>query len=133
MHGEARPVPAELEAVCRAVLFVMETGVRLNIPHVSCGSVAAIVRAAKERGYDNTTAETCPRYSGHARWRHCWATRTRSVRLTCAVGLDDQILSLALRHREHNAKNTSFTSQHTRKGRTRHCNEAIGSFGGQCD
>ena len=62
VHGEARPVLAEVEAVSRAVLFAMETGVRLNIPHVSCGSVAAIVKAAKDRGYDNITAETCPQY-----------------------------------------------------------------------
>lgn len=34
----------------------------MNIPHVSCGSVAAIVKAAKDRGYDNITAETCPQY-----------------------------------------------------------------------
>lgn len=62
VHGEARPVLAEVEAVSRPVLFAMETGARLNIPHVSCGSVAAIVRAAKERGDDNITAETCPQY-----------------------------------------------------------------------
>lgn len=62
VHGEARPTLAEVEAVSRAVLFAMETGVRLNIPHVSCGSVAAIIKAAKERGYNNITAETCPQY-----------------------------------------------------------------------
>jgi len=62
VHGEARPVLAEAEAVSRAVLFAMETGVRLNIPHVSCGSVAAIVKAAKDQGYHNITAETCPQY-----------------------------------------------------------------------
>jgi dihydroorotase-like cyclic amidohydrolase len=62
VHSLARPVLAEAEAVSRAVLFAMETGVRLNIPHVSCGSVAAIIKAAKERGFDNITAETCPQY-----------------------------------------------------------------------
>jgi len=62
VHGEARPVLAEVEAVSRAVLFAMETGVRLNIPHVSCGSVAAIVKAAKDSGHHNITAETCPQY-----------------------------------------------------------------------
>jgi len=62
VHGASRPVMAEVEAVSRAVLFAMETGVRLNIPHVSCGSVAAVVKAAKERGYHNISAETCPQY-----------------------------------------------------------------------
>ncbi len=62
VHAEARPILAEVEAVSRAVLFAMETGARLNIPHVSCGSVAAIIGAAKERGYNNITAETCPQY-----------------------------------------------------------------------
>ena len=62
VHGESRPVLAEVEAVSRAILFAMETGVRLHIPHVSGGSVAALVKAAKEKGYHNLTAETCPQY-----------------------------------------------------------------------
>ncbi len=62
VHAQARPVLAEAEAVSRAVLFAIETGARLNIPHVSCGSVAAIIKAAKECGYNNITAETCPQY-----------------------------------------------------------------------
>ncbi|MBM4431356.1 MAG: allantoinase AllB [Chloroflexi bacterium] len=62
VHSESRPVLAELEAVSRAILFAMETGVRLHIPHVSGGSVAALVRAAKDKGYRNITAETCPQY-----------------------------------------------------------------------
>jgi allantoinase len=61
-HGEARPVLAEVEAVSKAILMAVETGVRLNIPHVSSGSVAAVVKAAKEKGYGNITAETCPQY-----------------------------------------------------------------------
>ncbi|MBC7262992.1 MAG: amidohydrolase family protein [Chloroflexi bacterium] len=61
-HEDSRPVLAEVEAVSRVVLFAIETGVRLNIPHISSGSAAAIVREAKKRGYRNITAETCPQY-----------------------------------------------------------------------
>jgi len=61
-HPESRPILAEAEAVSRVVQFAIETGARLNIPHVSCGSVAAIIKAAKEAGYRNVTAETCPQY-----------------------------------------------------------------------
>ena len=61
-HGKSRPVIAEVEAVSRVVLFAMETGLRLNIPHISSGSAAAVVREAKDRGYHNITGETCPHY-----------------------------------------------------------------------
>jgi allantoinase len=62
LHGKSRPVLAEVEAVSRTVLFAMETGMRLNIPHISCGSATDIVKEAREKGYDNITAETCPHY-----------------------------------------------------------------------
>jgi allantoinase len=61
-HEASRPVISEVEAVQRVVLFAKETGVRLNIPHLSSGSAAAVVKAAREEGYDNITAETCPHY-----------------------------------------------------------------------
>ena len=62
VHGKSRPVISEVEAVSRVVLLAMETGVRLNIPHISCGSAAAVVRQARDKGYHNITAETCPHY-----------------------------------------------------------------------
>lgn len=62
MHGKSRPVLAEVEAISRTVLFAMETGVRLNIPHISSGSAAAVVKEARDKGYHNITGETCPHY-----------------------------------------------------------------------
>jgi len=62
VHEESRPVISEVEAVSRVVLFAMETGVRLNIPHISSGSATAVIKAAREKGYHNITAETCPHY-----------------------------------------------------------------------
>jgi allantoinase len=61
-HEASRPVLSEVEAVSRVILFAMETGVRLNIPHLSSGSAAAVIKAAQDKGYDNITAETCPHY-----------------------------------------------------------------------
>ena len=61
-HEASRPVLSEVEAISRVVLFAMETGVRLNIPHLSSGSGAAVIKAAQDKGYDNITAETCPHY-----------------------------------------------------------------------
>jgi allantoinase len=62
VHEDSRPVLSEVEAVSRVILFAMETGVRLNIPHLSSGSGAAVIKAAQDKGYDNITAETCPHY-----------------------------------------------------------------------
>ncbi len=62
VHEESRPVLSEVEAVSRVVLFAMETGVRLNIPHLSSGSAAAVVKEAQDKGYGNITVETCPHY-----------------------------------------------------------------------
>jgi len=62
VHEESRPVISEVEAMTRVILLAMETGVRLNIPHISSGSGAAVVREARAKGYHNITAETCPHY-----------------------------------------------------------------------
>ena len=62
LHGRSRPVLSEVEAVSRAVLFAQETGMRLNIPHISSGSATDVVKEARDKGYDNITAETCPHY-----------------------------------------------------------------------
>jgi len=62
VHEESRPVISEVEAITRVILLAMETGVRLNIPHISSGSGAAVVREARVKGYHNITAETCPHY-----------------------------------------------------------------------
>jgi allantoinase len=61
-HESSRPVIAEVEAVSRAILFAQATGVRLNIPHLSCGSAAVKIREARQAGYMNITGETCPQY-----------------------------------------------------------------------
>jgi len=58
---DARPVAAELEAIRRAIDIAAETGCRLHIVHVSCGSGVAIVAEARARGVD-VTCETCPHY-----------------------------------------------------------------------
>ena len=62
VHEESRPVLSEVEAVSRTVLFAMETGCRLNIPHISSGSATAVIKDAKKKGYHNITVETCPQY-----------------------------------------------------------------------
>jgi allantoinase len=62
LHGVSKPILAEIEAASRAILLAAETGVRLNIAHISGGSVAAVLRDAQQRGCHNATGETCPRY-----------------------------------------------------------------------
>lgn len=62
LHEPSRPIEAEQIAVRRAIEVAIETGVRLNFPHCSGGSVVRIVTAARARGYTNITAETCPQY-----------------------------------------------------------------------
>jgi allantoinase len=57
----SRPIAAELEAVRVAIDLAAETGCRLHIVHVSCGSAVAIVAKARARGID-VTCETCPHY-----------------------------------------------------------------------
>ena len=57
----SRPVRAELDAIRRALALAAETGCRLHIVHVSCGTgVAAIVEAT--RAGVPVTCETCPHY-----------------------------------------------------------------------
>jgi allantoinase len=58
---ESRPVAAELEAIRVAIDLAGETGCRLHIVHVSCGSSVAVVAHARSRGID-VTCETCPHY-----------------------------------------------------------------------
>ena len=61
-HEPARPVVSELEAVLRAMTVAGATGVRLNIVHVSAGSVMDHVLALRESGLADVTIETCPHY-----------------------------------------------------------------------
>jgi allantoinase len=58
---ESRPVAAELEAIGVAIDLAAETGCRLHIVHVSCGSGVRLVADARARGID-VTCETCPHY-----------------------------------------------------------------------
>ena len=58
---DSRPVAAELEAMRVAIDLAAETGCRLHIVHVSCGSGVAVVAEARARGID-VTCETCPHY-----------------------------------------------------------------------
>src|SRR5256714_5415822 len=58
---ESRPVAAELEAIRCAIEIAAETGCRLHIVHVSCGTGVALVAGARTRGID-VTRQTCPHY-----------------------------------------------------------------------
>jgi allantoinase len=58
---DSRPIAAELEAIRVAIDLAAETGCRLHIVHVSCGSGVALVADARSRGID-VTCETCPHY-----------------------------------------------------------------------
>ncbi|MEN3370762.1 MAG: allantoinase [Verrucomicrobiota bacterium] len=57
----SRPIAAELGAIRVAIELASETGCRLHIVHVSCGSGVALVAEARARGID-VTCETCPHY-----------------------------------------------------------------------
>jgi allantoinase len=57
----SRPIAAELEAMRCAIDIAAETGCRLHIVHVSCGSGVALVAKARAKGVD-VTCETCPHY-----------------------------------------------------------------------
>jgi allantoinase len=57
----SRPIAAELEAIHCAIDLAGETGCRLHIVHVSCGSGVALVAKARAKGID-VTCETCPHY-----------------------------------------------------------------------
>lgn len=58
---DSRPVAAELDAIRAATEIAGETGCRLHIVHVSCGSGVAVIAAARVQGI-NVTGETCPHY-----------------------------------------------------------------------
>ncbi|MDQ6808500.1 MAG: allantoinase AllB [Verrucomicrobiota bacterium] len=58
---ESRPITAEHDAIRRAIDLAAETGCRLHIVHVSCGSGVRVVAEARARGVD-VTCETCPHY-----------------------------------------------------------------------
>jgi allantoinase len=58
---ESRPVAAETEAIRHALELAGETGVKLHIVHVSCGSGVAMAADARARGVD-VSIETCPHY-----------------------------------------------------------------------
>ena len=58
---DSRPIAAELEAIACAIDIAAETGCRLHIVHVSCGSGVALVAEGRARGVD-VTCETCPHY-----------------------------------------------------------------------
>ncbi len=60
-HGKARPLFAEIEAICRSIVFARAMGASLHLLHVTAGSSMALVRQAKAQGLP-VTAETCPHY-----------------------------------------------------------------------
>ena len=60
-HSWSRPPITERESISRTILFAEEMGTRIHMFHLSCGSGARIVRAAKLRDVD-VTAETMPHY-----------------------------------------------------------------------
>jgi allantoinase len=60
-YVDSRPVAAELDAIRRAIDIAEETGCRLHIVHVSCGSGVKIIAEARAEGSD-VTCETCPHY-----------------------------------------------------------------------
>ncbi len=57
----SRPVTAELEAISRALELAHETGCKLHIVHISCGSGVQMVSEGRANGVD-VTCETCPHY-----------------------------------------------------------------------
>jgi allantoinase len=58
---DSRPIPAELEAIGRALTMAGETGCALHVVHVSCGAGVALIASARKLGVD-VTCETCPHY-----------------------------------------------------------------------
>ena len=58
---QSRPVLAEVEAIQRAGLIAAETGVKLQIVHVSSGRGVAAALQARAQGA-NISIETCPHY-----------------------------------------------------------------------
>ncbi len=62
LHEPSRPIQAELIAVQRAVAVALETGVRLNFPHCSGGTIVNYIGSVRAQGHNRITAETCPQY-----------------------------------------------------------------------
>ncbi|MEY7851068.1 allantoinase AllB [Natrarchaeobius sp. A-rgal3] len=60
-HTWSRPPITEREAISRTILFAEETGAKIHMFHLSCGSGAELVADGKDRGVD-VTAETMPHY-----------------------------------------------------------------------
>ena len=60
-HSWSRPPISEREAINRTILFAQETGTKIHMFHLSCGSGAQLVSEGKEKGVD-VTAETMPHY-----------------------------------------------------------------------
>jgi allantoinase len=58
---DSRPIPAELDAISRALEMAGETGCALHIVHVSCGVGITLIASARRQGV-NVTCETCPHY-----------------------------------------------------------------------
>ena len=58
---DSRPIAAELDAMRRAIDLAAESGCRLHMVHVSCGSGVSLVAEARAAGID-VTCETCPHY-----------------------------------------------------------------------
>ena len=58
---DSRPIRAEIDAIRQAIDFAVETGCRLHIVHVSCGTGVEVVAKARAAGVD-VTCETCPHY-----------------------------------------------------------------------
>ncbi|PWU14004.1 MAG: allantoinase AllB [Verrucomicrobia bacterium] len=58
---DSRPIPAELDAIRRALDIAGETGCALHIVHVSCGKGVQLITEARRRGVD-VSCETCPHY-----------------------------------------------------------------------
>lgn len=58
---DSRPVPAELEAIGRAIELAGDTGCRLHVVHVSCAAGVGLISEANRSGL-SVTCETCPHY-----------------------------------------------------------------------
>jgi dihydroorotase/allantoinase len=60
-HTWSRPPITEREAISRTILFADETGAKIHMFHLSCGTGSRLVAEGKEKGVD-VTAETMPHY-----------------------------------------------------------------------
>ncbi len=60
-HPRSRPTAFEAEATARVIEIARFAGIPVHIFHVSCGSTARAIAAARARGWQ-VTGETCPQY-----------------------------------------------------------------------